>query len=322
MPATTAASLPDLELRRHGATARRRVAVLAFIAAIYTWALVVFGGMVRITGSGMGCGPDWPRCNGEWIPSFTFETLIEYMHRLLAAGIGLVVLAVLAYALVHRRAPGISGRGGVLRPVALAAVLLVAQALLGAITVWLELPTEVTVAHFVTAMIFMATLIIAAVRGGLLGDARPQHETGAWPLALSATLLGLAVVGLGAVTANTPGAPTACMGFPLCNGQFLPPRGIVPAEIQWAHRLAAFTLLLLATGAAWNARRSSVTRRVQRAATATALLIAAQIGVAAILMLSRLPASLQALHLAVGAAIWFALVIWASVARQDTLRVA
>jgi hypothetical protein len=39
-------------------------------------------------------------------------------------------------------------------------------------------------------------------------------------------------------------------------------------------------------------------------------------------MLSQLPASLQALHLAVGAAIWFALVIWAAIARQDTLRVA
>jgi heme A synthase len=130
------------------------------------------------------------------------------------------------------------------------------------------------------------------------------------------------VVGLGAVTANTPGAPTACMGFPLCNGQFLPPEGVVTAEIQWAHRLAAFTLLLLAAGAAWNAKRGSVSRRVQRAATIATLLIATQIGVAAALMLLRLPASLQALHLAVGAAIWFALVVWAALARQDTTRAA
>lgn len=319
MPATTA-SLPDLEPRQDGAIARRRIGVLALIAAVYTWALIVFGGMVRITGSGMGCGPDWPRCNGEWIPAFTFETLIEYMHRLLAAGIGLVVLAVLGYAFANRRAPGVSGPGGVLRPLGLAAVLLIAQALLGAITVWLELPTEVTVAHFITAMIFMATLILATTRAGLFGEPTPRHEPGAWRLAITATGLGLVVVALGAVTANTPGAPTACMGFPLCNGQFLPPRGIVPAEIQWAHRLAAFALLLVATGAAWNARRATVTPRVQRAATAAAVLIAAQIGVAAALMLMRLPASLQALHLAVGAAIWFALVIWAGLARQDTVR--
>lgn len=317
MPATTA-SLPEIEPRRDGTIARRRVAVLSLIAALYTWALVVFGGMVRITGSGMGCGPDWPRCNGEWIPTFTFETLIEYMHRLLAAGIGLVVLAVLGYAFAQRRAPGIGGPGGALRPLGLAAVLLVAQALLGAITVWLELPTEVTVAHFVTAMIFMATLIVASVRAGLFGDAMPRPAPGARRMAFTAAALGLFVIGLGAVTANTPGAPTACMGFPLCNGQFLPPRGIVAAEIQWAHRLAAFTLLLLAAGAAWNARRESVSRRVQRAANTAALLIAAQIGVAAALMLLRLPQSLQALHLAVGAAIWFALVVWVALARQDT----
>ncbi|MGH6691677.1 MAG: COX15/CtaA family protein [Gammaproteobacteria bacterium] len=292
--------------------------MLAFLASIYTYALVVFGGMVRITGSGMGCGPDWPRCNGEWIPTFTFETLIEYMHRLLAAGIGIVVLAVLGYALVHRHIPGIGGKGGALRPLAAAAVLLVAQALLGAITVWLELPTEVTVAHFVTAMIFMATLILAAVRGGLFGAPASHDEPTAWRLALTTASLGLVVVGLGAVTANTAGAPTGCMGFPLCNGRLLPPAGVLPAEIQWAHRLAAFALLLLALAGAWNARRDAVTSRVQRAATVAATLVAVQIGVAAMLMLFRLPPSLQALRLAAGAAVWFALVVWAALARQDT----
>jgi heme A synthase len=315
---TTTASVPDLEPQRLRTPVHRRLAVLAFVASIYTYALVVFGGIVRISGSGMGCGPDWPRCNGEWIPPFTLETFIEYMHRLLAAGIGLVVLAVLGYAFVHRRTHGIGGPGGVLRPLAIAAVLLIAQALLGAITVWLELPTEVTVAHFVTAMIFMAALIIASVRAGLFGEASPRPEPGAWRLAITTAALGLAVIGLGAVTANTPGAPTACMGFPLCNGQILPPRGIVPAEIQWAHRLAAFVLVLLAAAAAWNARRESVSTRVQRAATVSAVLIAVQIGVAALLMLLRLPAALQSLHLAVGAAVWFALVVWVALARQDT----
>lgn len=81
----------------------RRLGVLTALAAAYTYALVVFGGIVRITGSGMGCGDDWPRCNGQWIPEFTLETLIEYTHRLLGAGIGVVVLAVFAYAMVDRK---------------------------------------------------------------------------------------------------------------------------------------------------------------------------------------------------------------------------
>ena len=90
----------------------RRLALLSLFAAVYTYLLVVFGGIVRITGSGMGCGDDWPLCNGEWIPPFTFETVIENTHRLLAAGIGLVVLSVFGYPLFHRTSPAVSGRGG------------------------------------------------------------------------------------------------------------------------------------------------------------------------------------------------------------------
>jgi len=287
------------------------------MAAVYTYALVVFGGIVRISGSGMGCGDDWPRCNGEWIPTFTLETFIEYMHRLLAAGIGLVILAVLGYAWMQRGRPGIAGRDGVLRPLALAGVLLIAQALLGAITVRLELPTEVTVAHFVTAMVFMGVLIVAAVRGGIFGDPAGGADRRDFRLALAATVIGFLVVGFGAVTANLPGAPAACTGFPLCSGALLPPAGALPAEVHWAHRLAAFALFALSAGAAWATRRAPTSRRLRVAAFTATGLIATQLGVAAALVLARLPQSLQALHLAVGAAVWFALVVWVALARRE-----
>jgi heme A synthase len=295
----------------------QRLGLLSLLAAIYTWLLVVFGGIVRITGSGMGCGDDWPRCNGEWIPPFTFETVIEYVHRLLAAGIGLVVLTVFVYAIVKRQAPRVSGRGGQLRPLLLASALFVFQALLGAVTVWLELPASVTIAHFVTAMLFMATLIVAAARGDAFGpttasaDARaPRIAT--W--ALTTAAVGLVVVAFGAMTANTPGAPQACTGFPLCNGRWLPEPGAVTVEIHWAHRVAAFVLLLIAGAAARLATRGGA-RNVARAAITTFALIVVQLVVAAVLVLSELPQSLQATHLAVGAAVWFALAVWASLAR-------
>ena len=85
----------------------RRFAAFSLFAALYTFALVVFGGFVRITDSGMGCGDDWPKCNGRWIPEFTFPTLIEYTHRLLGVSIGLVLFGVLVYAFVGRREPGV-----------------------------------------------------------------------------------------------------------------------------------------------------------------------------------------------------------------------
>lgn len=301
---------------------RGRAGLLALIAAAYTYALVVFGGIVRITGSGMGCGDDWPRCNGHWIPPFTFETVIEYTHRLLAAGIGLVVLGVLGYAFAKRSAPGMGGRGGLTRPLGLAAVLFAFQAILGAVTVRLELPTHITVAHFITAMVFIATLIVAAVRGGVFGEvlgaaAGDANARKASTWAFTTATVGLIVVAFGAVTANTAGAPAGCMGFPLCSGSLLPPAGAVPAEIHWAHRVAAFTLLAIAITALLATRRAGSAAPVRKAAWWSIGLILVQLTVAAVLVLAALPAALQALHLAVGAAVWFAVVVWAVQARRQ-----
>ena len=305
----------------------RRAGWLATFAAVYTYALVVFGGIVRISGSGMGCGDDWPKCNGRWIPAFSFETLIEYMHRLLAAGMGAVVLVVFTYALLHRRRPGIGGRGGVLRPIALGAALLVAQALLGAITVRLALPTEVTVAHFMTAQIFIATLLIAGVRAGVLGVAARSASAHGSSSAIAGELarrqarlarfsagFGFIVITFGAITANVPGAPQACLGFPLCNGQLLPAANAVGMQLHWLHRLLAFLFFFHLAGALLRARRSAA-RPVVRAAATTLGLVTIQLAIAATMILMLLPQSLQALHLAVGVAVWCALVIWTALAQ-------
>jgi cytochrome c oxidase assembly protein subunit 15 len=300
----------------------RRLGVLSVFAAWYTYALIVFGGIVRITNSGMGCGDDWPRCNGQWIPPFTLETLIEYTHRLLAAGIGLVVIAVFAYAVAHRRAPAIGGRGGPLRPLLIGAVLLVMQIALGAITVRLELPTSVTVAHFITALLFMATLIVAAVRSGALGGSTapihpvdPAAARRAWRMAAGAVVLGFVVVSFGALTANTPVAPQACRGFPLCSGSWLPTPDLPAAHLHWTHRVLAFLLFFHVLAAVLLGARHHATHIVRRAAGTTFALILAQLAIAAALVTLPLPWQLQALHLAAGAAIWFAVIAWAELAR-------
>jgi heme A synthase len=309
---------------------RRWLGGLAAFAAVYTYALIVFGGIVRITGSGMGCGDDWPRCNGRWIPEFTFETIIEYTHRLLAAGIGLVVLAVFLYAIRNRNREGVGGTGGALRPLGIAAALLVAQVVLGAVTVRLELPTSVTVAHFITAMLFMAMLVVAAARCGTLGDGSAYASgsvaprmtarinaavaRGASRQAIIAAVLTLLLVAFGALTANTPAAPQACRGFPLCSGELLPPPDFAPAHLQWTHRLLAFVLFFQVLWAAVSAARAGVPRAVRRAATIAALAITVQLAVAAALVTLPLPWELQAAHLAVGAAVWFVVVAWAAIA--------
>ncbi|MEO5509858.1 MAG: COX15/CtaA family protein, partial [Longimicrobiales bacterium] len=294
-----------------------RLGRLALFAALYTYLLILAGGIVRITGSGLGCGNHWPKCNGVWIPQFTVETLIEYMHRALAAGIGFVVLFVLIYAWKNRALPGFGGQGGLLRPVALGAVMVVAQALLGALTVKLDLPTDVTVVHFVTALVFASTLLVTAVRAGTFGgdEAAPgdrKIEAGkVWRVALMTTLFGLTVIAMGAMTANTPGASVACQGFPLCNGSLTPPAGSMPSvHIHYTHRMLAYLLFFHVLAVGILSRRRAISGATKNAILAAQIAVVLQVLVAAAMVMMHLPAPWQVMHLATGAAVWFALVCW------------
>ncbi|MEN8145700.1 MAG: COX15/CtaA family protein, partial [Gemmatimonadota bacterium] len=73
---------------------------LAGYTAVSTLALIVLGGIVRITGSGLGCGDDWPLCNGRLIPPMDLPTMIEYGHRLVAAALAVLVFALAAKAVL------------------------------------------------------------------------------------------------------------------------------------------------------------------------------------------------------------------------------
>ncbi len=291
-------------------TAARRFSQLAFATAACTYALIVFGGIVRITGSGMGCGDDWPLCNGKLIPPFDFETLIEYGHRLAAALVGLLVLYVAVYAFRNRRDPVIAGRG--ILPLALTAlVLLIAQVMVGAATVRLELPAATVVLHLVVAASLLAILIIAGLRART-GRVR-IGESGAVPSGWihAVAILAFVVFVFGGLVANT-GASPLCLGFPLCNGRLVPENGAL-VHLHWTHRLLAYALVVVVAMAAFQTlRRDAGSAALRRTALLALILVAAQIIVAAAMVLARLPNELRVLHLAVGTALWATCVIWAA----------
>lgn len=291
----------------------RRFAILALVTAGLTYLLIVFGGVVRITGSGMGCGPDWPLCNGQLIPPLDFETWIEYGHRLVAALVSLMVLAVALFALKHRRTPGIGDRG-IVGWSLLALFLLVAQVLVGAVTVWLELPTGTVVLHLVVASLLLAALIVAGLRAGAppAASAYAPHDVQRWVWA--SLLLGFLTLIFGGLVANT-GAAVMCRGFPLCNGRLIP-EGDFMVHVHWTHRLLAYALLVVVALATLRTLRRTDRIALHRAAAASVTLVVAQIAVAAAMVLLFLPPTFRALHLAVGAALWGALVIWTVLTRQ------
>ena len=286
----------------------RRFTRLARTAAIFTYLLIILGAIVRITGSGLGCGEHWPLCNGKLLPPLDLPTMIEYGHRLAAAAVsGLVTaLAVYGWWLRHRPPPPSTAlhRPGVAAYVAL--MLLVLQVGLGAVTVKLSLPPWTVILHLGTAMLLLATLLVAArpanlTPGASQGITEPPITPGSRPglVGIVAVVLGFATVLLGALTANL-GAASACVGFPLCNGQVIP-AGNELQVVHWVHRLLAYTLFGCVLWWAVSTKR--------RGAWYVAGLVTLQVAVAAAMVLLALPPPLQAVHVAVGTAVWAGLVL-------------
>lgn len=299
-------------------TVRRRFARLAAFSAVYTYLLIVFGGIVRITGSGLGCGDDWPLCNGQLLPPPDLATWIEWTHRLLAAGLAIPIVLVAVQAVRHRNG-ALGGPKGAAAPAFVALALLAVQVILGAVTVKFDLPAGVTASHFVNALLMLGALVLAAVRAGATDVVDESGSAKRWARAAGvAAILGLLTVSFGALTANvglvgaqTAPSPTAwaCSGFPLCNGKLFPAGGSF-VHIHWTHRMLAYLLFFHVIGAAIVAVRRGAPAAIRRAALWSMALVIAQVVVAAGLIHTLLANELRVLHLIVGAALWMALTVW------------
>jgi len=270
----------------------KRFVTLAWTAAAAAYLLVVLGAVVRISGSGMGCGDHWPLCNGHLFPPLSdIPTVIEWSHRLVAAVVSVLVVGL---ALLGWRGAG-SLEPGARAAAYIAVALLVVQVLLGAVTVKTGLTPVLVILHLVTAMLLLASLIAAA--------RAPRLPTSDSWLPLGLTLI---TVLFGAATANL-GAMSSCGGFPLCNGQLIPTAGPL-AWVQWIHRLLAYTLLGYVIW--W------MSRDARRAGWLVGIVLL-QITIAATMIGLGFPSALQVAHVAVGAAVWAAIVIAAVKPKTD-----
>jgi heme A synthase len=281
----------------------RLFTTLALVTALLTIGLIVFGAVVRVTDSGLGCGNHWPLCNGTIFPPLDNITAwIEWLHRLFAAliglfGLGTLAVALRAYRRQNQRALGLT---------VLAATLFMVQSLLGALTVKTELnPTLVTL-HLGTAMLLLGALLSAVVVS-YPSETRYRSDM-VTTLIYITTALSFVVILIGGLVRGS-GATLACVDWPLCNGQVLPFSQGQLATIHMTHRFAVAALGITLLILAWYVYRARQNSRMRTLAVLAVVVFFAQAGVGAMYVLTSGAALWGAAHVGLAATTWALLLV-------------
>jgi len=279
-----------------------------------TLALVIVGVIVRATGSGLGC-PDWPFCYGQVIPPLEFKAWAEWIHRLIAAVIGIMVLGIVVLAVVdHRDRPGlIAASMGVVALVAF-------QAWLGRETVRLGNSGASVTAHLAAAMVVAGLLAFLLVRAGYPArlPARLPGPGGSQRLTLLIAFTAVAMFAMLIFGANVTAADAALIfpDWPLMGGALVPPFGDMPANaatLAFTHALHRYVGVVVGVAlagtwlAAWRGRRAGrVDATLYRLITVAAVLYPLQAVVGALQVWTQLAPWTQTLHVALAAFVWVA----------------
>jgi len=255
-----------------------------------TFSLIVLGALVRAHGAGLAC-PDWPLCFGRVVPAFDLRVGFEWTHRAVAGGVALG-FAGLAAAVLRR--PAARAACGPWLPAA--ALLLVAQIALGALTVWHLLAAWTVTAHLVTGNLFDACVLGIGLR--LRGAGAPREAPSAargW-VAATGLCLALQLVLGGLVSSRYAGL--ACPEWPTCNGGVWFPSFGGAVGLHLLHRGNGYLLALLLGAAAWATRGRGARGRALAGAAA---LGAAQVVVGVLNVRLGLPVEVTGLHSALAA---------------------
>ena len=279
----------------------------AWLVLAWNIPVILWGALVRVTGSGAGCGNHWPDCNGTFTPSANLATLIEYTHRAMT-GIDsflvvlLVVWAFRAYPRGHRVRLGAT----------LSATFLVTEALVGAALVKFDLVAGNTSparlywqsAHLINTLTLLAVLALTA----WWGSGRPALGIGGRPGILAA--IGLAITMLlgvsGAIAAlGDTLYPSRSLAAGLAQ-DFSASANLFIRLRLWHPAVAIAAVAWLTFYAVSSARRRPELRRAGLILIGLAGLQMAA-GITNLLLLA--PAWMQILHLFLADLVWISLVL-------------
>lgn len=292
---------------------------LALVTGLATFLLVVLGGVVRVSGSGLGCGPagsgfhGWPLCRGDLLPGLDLNAVIEYAHRVLAGVVGLLILALAVWALRRYRR-----QRGIATAAVAALVLVAAQGLLGAATVEEGLDAVLVAAHLGLAMVLLGLLLYVwrSSRPEASGNAGAFGSQGLRALAAGAQGALFLTIVAGGYMAGTQkygrpdyqlgdGAHHACgREFPTCNGELLPFGSAPLVDVHLTHRVLMAVASILIVALVVLTLRRGAGGAIRRMALATAGLLAVQLVVGALNVWLEEYELLILAHLALATILW------------------
>jgi len=273
----------------------------AVFTAFSTLLLVTAGGLVTSTGSSLSV-PDWPLSFGQVFPKMEGGVFYEHGHRMIAATVGLLVVALMIWLLrVERRLW--------VRRLGVAAFLaVVAQGVLGGITVLFKLPLLVSMGHACLAQTFFCmtvTLALATAREWTDGDAEPPRSDERFPglrtMGVVTTAFIFLQLILGALVRHT-GSGLSIPDFPLAFGRLVPPVLEGPILIAYLHRLGALAVtfyVLWLVGRILRSHRDEA--KLVRPALALACLLLMQIALGGATVLMQLAVVPATAHVVTGA---------------------
>jgi heme a synthase len=276
---------------------RHRLAVLLVAS---TLVLIFVGGLVTSTGSGLSV-PDWPLSYGMVMPPMVGGVFYEHGHRMVASAVGFLTLVLAVWT------ARTESRAGLRRLAWTSLAAVIAQGILGGLTVIFLLPTPISVTHACLAQAFFCMTIglaYATSREWLTAAPVTDDVAGVRSAATVATAATFAQLVLGAIMRHI-GAGLAVPDFPRMYGRWLPPLDLLdqaPVLVHLAHRAGALVVFALVLRLAVRAGRTRESR-FARPARLALVLVLAQVGLGAATVLSGKAVIPTTAHVATGAAI-------------------
>ncbi len=276
---------------------------LTLFTAMVTYALVVLGGIVRVTGSGLGC-LDWPLCSQPF-PDDRIKPALEMSHRFVAAFV--TVLIVLVAITAWR---GYRQNKWIYRSALAGVGVIFLQIILGAVTVLLKNQPITVVFHFGAALAMLACATIVATAARLPVDTLSMGHTPLRKWALISVVCVASLLFFGSLVTGTNSALGCLTDWPLCRGELIPNTTDLSTYVNWFHRFFALLtgfVLAYTTLVAWRSKDKQRGAWIPAALMLSFFVIQAAIGGAVVL--SQIQLVWRGFHLAMAAATWTAAVV-------------